>query len=44
MNAEVGLDGVVTAPPAPLTILHAPVPIVGVFAANVADVTPHNPV
>ena len=44
MNAEVGLDGVVTDPPAPLTMLHAPVPTVGVFAAKVAEVTPHKPV
>ena len=38
---EVGLEGVVTVPPAPLWILHAPVPFVGVFAAKVVLVTPH---
>ena len=40
MNAEVALVGVVMAPPAPLTMLQDPVPIVGVFAAKVAEV-PH---
>ena len=38
VKAEVGLDGVVTVPPAPDTRLHAPVPTAGVFAARVADV------
>ena len=38
VKAEVGLDGVVTVPPAPDTMLHEPVPTVGVFAANVAEV------
>ena len=40
VNVEVLLDGVVTDPPAPLTILHAPVPIVGELAAKVTDVSP----
>ena len=34
------LDGVVMAPPAPLTILQVPVPAVGVFAASVTEVNP----
>ena len=34
------LEGVVTVPPAPLTILHAPVPTVGAFAAKVTEVNP----
>ena len=38
MKAEVGLVGVVTVPPAPLTMLQDPVPTVGVFAAKVAEV------
>ena len=38
VNVEVGLEGVVTEPPVPLTMLHAPVPTAGVFAARVADV------
>ena len=38
VNADAGLDGVVTEPPVPETILQEPVPIVGVFAAKVADV------
>ena len=37
----VGLVGVVTVPPIPLTILHAPVPTTGVLAARVAVVNPH---
>jgi hypothetical protein len=37
----VGLVGVVTVPPTPLTILHAPVPTTGVLAARVAVVKPH---
>jgi hypothetical protein len=40
VKVDVGLDGVVTVPPEPLTILHAPVPIVAVFAANVTVVKP----
>lgn len=38
VKVEVGLDGVVTVPPAPLTMLQAPVPTVAVFAAKVAEV------
>jgi len=38
VNPEVGLDGVVIVPPVPLMIVHAPVPTLGVFAANVAEV------
>jgi hypothetical protein len=41
VNVLVGLDGVVTVPPRPLTILHAPVPTAGVFAARVVVVKPH---
>ena len=40
MKPEVGLLVVVTEPPAPLMMLQAPVPTVGVFAAKVTDV-PH---
>ena len=40
LNVELGLEGVVTAPPAPLTMLHAPVPMVGVLAARVTCVRP----
>lgn len=36
-NAEVGLLGVVTVPPAPEMMLQDPVPIVGVFAAKVTE-------
>ena len=36
VKAEVGLLGVVTEPPAPLMMLHAPVPTVAVLAAKVA--------
>ncbi len=35
LKVLVGLDGVVILPPVPDTILHAPVPIVGVLPANV---------
>ena len=38
LKAEVGLEGVVTVPPTPVTMLQAPVPTVGVFAASVAEV------
>ncbi len=41
LNVEVGLDGVVIVPPVPETILHAPVPTVGVFPAKVTLVKPH---
>ena len=34
------LEGVVTVPPAPLIILHAPVPTVGALAAKVTEVNP----
>jgi hypothetical protein len=40
VKVEVRLEGVVTVPPAPDIILHAPVPIVGAFAASVTDVSP----
>ena len=36
VKPEVGLLAVVTVPPAPLMMLHAPVPTVAVFAASVA--------
>ena len=39
-NVDVGLDGVVTVPPTPLTILQLPVPTVGVLAASVTLVNP----
>ena len=41
LNVEVGLDAVVTLPPIPETILHAPVPTVAVFPAKVTLVKPH---
>ena len=41
LNVDVGLDAFPKLPPAPLTILQLPVPIVGVFAASVVDVSPH---
>jgi hypothetical protein len=37
----VGLVGIATVPPIPLTILHTPVPNAGVFAASVVVVKPH---
>ena len=37
VNVDVGLEGVVTVPPAPLMMLHEPVPAEGVLAANVTD-------
>jgi hypothetical protein len=37
----VGLVGVVTVPPVPAVIVHAPVPITGVLAARVVEVNPH---
>jgi hypothetical protein len=40
VKVEVRLEGVVIVPPVPETILHAPVPIVGAFAARVTDVSP----
>ena len=41
VKVEVGELGVVTVPPVPDTMLHAPVPTVGVLADRVAVVTPH---
>ena len=41
MKVLVGLAGVDMLPPAPDTMLHAPVPIVGELPANVVLVTPH---
>jgi hypothetical protein len=38
VKVEVGLVGVVTVPPVPDWMIHAPVPAVGAFAARVADV------
>ena len=38
LNEDVGLEGVVTVPPVPLTMLHAPVPVVGVLPASVTEV------
>jgi hypothetical protein len=40
----VGLVGVVTVPPAPEVIVHAPVPTAGVLAARVVVMTPQRPV
>ena len=40
MNVDVALVGVVTVPPVPDTMLHAPVPIAGAFAASVTVVKP----
>ena len=37
-NEDVGLEGVVTVPPAPLTMLQLPVPIAGVLPASVTEV------
>jgi hypothetical protein len=41
VNVLVGLAGVATVPPKPLTILQDPVPTAGVFAARVVVVKPH---
>ena len=41
VNAEAGLEGVVTEPPLPLKMLHKPVPTAGVFPASVVEVSPH---
>ena len=38
VKADAGLEGVVTVPPAPETMLQEPVPTAGVLAAKVADV------
>ena len=40
MNVDVALVGVVTVPPDPDIILHAPVPIEGALAARVTVVNP----
>ena len=37
----VGLVGVVTVPPTPDVMVHAPVPTAGALAARVTDVRPH---
>ena len=37
VNVEVGLVGVVTVPPAPLTIVHIPVPAGGAVAPSVTE-------
>ena len=41
VKVDVGLDGVVTVPPEPLTIVQAPVPVVAVLAANVIVFVEH---
>jgi hypothetical protein len=41
LNGDVGLAAFAKDPPVPLTIVHAPVPTVGVLAARVTDVSPH---
>ena len=38
VKPDVGLEGVATVPPAPPTMLQAPVPVPGVVAAKVAEV------
>ena len=38
VNAEVSLVGLANDPPVPDTIVQRPVPVVGVFAANVTEV------
>ena len=40
LNVDVGLDAVPNEPPEPLTMLHAPVPALGVLAARVTCVRP----
>ena len=40
VKVDTALEVVVTVPPVPLMILHAPVPTVGVLAANITDVSP----
>ena len=40
MNVDVALAGVVTVPPAPETMLHAPVPTEGALPARVTVVNP----
>ena len=41
LNVLVGLVGAVMVPPDPPIMLHNPVPIAGVLAANVVEVNPH---
>ena len=41
LNVEVGLEAFANDPPAPLIMLHAPVPTIGVLAASVIVVNPH---
>ena len=41
VNVDVRLDGVVTVPPVPDTIVHAPVPDEGALPASVTVVNPH---
>ena len=40
LKVDVGLEGVVIAPPVPLTILQVPVPAIGVLPASVTVVNP----
>jgi hypothetical protein len=40
VNVEVGLVGVVILPPVPLTMVHNPVPTLGVLPARVTDMAP----
>jgi len=40
VKVDVGLDGLANEPPAPLTMLHVPVPVTGVLPARVAVVAP----
>ncbi len=40
LKVEVGLEAFVKEPPVPETILHKPVPTVGVLPANVTEVNP----
>ncbi len=41
MNWLAGLEGVISVPPDPLTILHKPVPTSGVFPLKIVVVIPH---
>ena len=40
LNADVAPDGVVTVPPVPEIIVHAPAPAVAALAASVTEVNP----
>ena len=40
MKVDVALDDVVIVPPVPLTMLHEPIPTVGVLPAKVTEVNP----